>query len=733
MAGSNGAEASPKDQRLHVAGRVHHMKSPFNHGSRDPLKPPSNHQNYTLFSGIPIRTLQGVSILDGFGDLPPFQDARSKALAQSAPKVLTCGSTKGKVNWDRLFKKENACIARESTFSRALVILRLERAGAPFLHTNLHLEQWFKKLQRINTEEAADAYWGVSRGLEVIPTSVEREPTNTPNYYDEKHADLVREELKRIMQDGYLATYAELKRIWPSLPDNVSDSLGLGFVVKRRADGTLKVRLIMDASRPSGSSVNSFIKEWSTALPTVFEFAKFLEQGDWMASADIADAYMNLGLQPDNWSHVTMNIALNSKENIDLAYCRLAFGIRSAVRMFQGIAALIKLMLQHSCEDQGFWHLIRTHVAYIDDSACAAITKAAAAAWLREWKTLMKLLGLPWSESKIVNPTQLLLFLGLIIQCMTSPTISVEQARLDKAVKLMAAYKKGGSFTLKEAQSVMGSIAFITQVVRFGKVFNRGLALQTMKFHDWARLRGMASSGRLLLPIDKRVLVDWSILEVVFESFNGIDATAPTRYPAAPAGPAQCDASFWGAGTWVHGHYSAVTWEEEGIEIFHPLVKGESRRKPKVSTAYVEALGLRQLLRHNAKYWVEKFIRINLDNSAIVACMRGERSKAEQVLPIILDCVSLIVAYMIKPHFGLIGTDDMWFADPLSRLTHPRKGLLYRKIFKARHHEWKRKWQPWIPSGEREPVVPHALTIPDRWKRAKRLAGADHIRVVTTK
>ena len=373
----------------------------------------------------------------------------------------------------------------------------------------------------------------------------------------------------------------------------------------------------------------------------------------------------------------------------------------------------MKLMLENECVKRKFWHLIRTHMAYIDDSAAIARTKEAAWAWLATWKDLMDDLGMPWSEVKITCPTQLLLLLGILISCTNKPTLSVEQSRLDKAVKLMARYKKGGSFTLKEAQSVMGSIAFVAQVVRFASTFNRGLALQTTKFHNWARCRGKSSSGSLMLPIDSRVLADWSILEVIFKSFNGVDATAPTSYKCAPAGPAQCDASFWGGGFFVHGHYSHVVWKDEGITIF------DSNGEVTVSTTYVEALGLRHLLRSCAKYWVERYIVICLDNSALVASMRGERSKSEQVLPIVLDCVSIIIAFAIKPSFVTIGTDDMWFADPLSRYTHPRKAELYKKLFKKRLHSWSRDNIAWRPHSGKQPPTPSALSIRAQWEAEK--------------
>ena len=684
-------------------------KNPFNTDSRDPLHPPSKDKFYTLFSGTPILTLETAAAESETVRIKLMHEA----VDQHFPQAIKCGSTKGVNNWRHIFDAENAEISNLSSFGAALAVLRLNNPKAPFLHTNLHVGNWLTRLAKINTVESADAYWSISRGLEIIPPNINRENTDTANYYDSEHEKLVRNEIKRVMQDGYISTYEELRVIWPDLPEKVADSIGLGFVVKSNADGSLKVRLILDCSRPSGESVNSHIKDYSTALPTVVEFARGLHAGDWMASADIADAYMNLPLKPHNWSNVTINISLDSDRNVDIAYTRLAFGIRNAVRIFAGIAELVKQMLEAECIDQGFWHLIRHHVAYIDDSAAVAITKQAAKDWLSAWKLLMLDLGLPWKEVKITEPTQLLLFLGILVASLPKPTISVEQKRLDKAVALMDGHRAQHSCTLKEAQSIMGSIAFVAQVIRFASSLNRGLALQTMRFHEWARVRGKASSGRYRLPLDSRVLADWTILESIFQCFNGVDAVAPASYASAPAGPAQCDASFWGAGTWVEGRYSSVSWKEEGITIF------DKHGKPCVSTTFVEALGQRQLLRSNARFWVERFIVICIDNSALVASMKGERSKSEQVLPIVLDCIGIIVAYAIKPRFLIIGTDDMWFADPLSRLTHPCKGRHYARLFKDRKRQWLRSNQPWVPTEAQgsSPPIPSALKVKENWEK----------------
>ena len=309
-----------------------------------------------------------------------------KARALAPPEVIVCGEHKGEANWLQLHKSENIIIATGSDFGHALAILKLRSPKAPIVHTNLHLPMWLKELNNLNTVEAADCYYGLSRGMELFPENLKRHDTETPNYFKSEHAEHVEFELKRVLQDQHLAKYSDLRKIWPSLPETPHDRLGLGFVLKIKVceasgEEKFKRRLIIDASRPAqpvNNSVNRHIPEAATTLPTTAQFASHAHRDDWFAAADIADAFMNLGLKPHNWANVSINICLDGS-NTDLAYCRLAFGLRSAVRIFQGVAELILRILRGRCTD--IEHLIRFDMSYIDDSACVAATKAAAAKW----------------------------------------------------------------------------------------------------------------------------------------------------------------------------------------------------------------------------------------------------------------------------------------------------------------------------------------------------------------
>ena len=95
--------------------------------------------------------------------------------------------------------------------------------------------------------------------------------------------------------------------------------------------------------------------------------------------------------------------------------------------------------------------------------------------------------------------------------------------------------------------------------------------------------------------------------------------------------------------------------------------------------------------------------------------MRGENTKSEQVLPILLDCISIIIAYNIKPEFVHISSEEMWFADPLSRLTQPGHEQHYKKLFKARNSRFRKRNVPWKPTESKPVQNTKALDIPKLW------------------
>ena len=210
----------------------HQAKNPINKGSKDPLKPPSSSLDYTLFSGVPINKLTSPK------NLQDRKALQKKALDTPRHNPIICGKFQQNIDWKRLANLEKDEIAKGSTFGVALAILTIRDARQPPLHSSLHLLPWFMRLRKVGTIEAADGYWGVSRGVEILPKNLQRDPTSTPNYYKKEHEAHVQEEVERVMKDGHLLPYEKIKEIWQDAPEVPFDKVALGFLVKDKIDAS---------------------------------------------------------------------------------------------------------------------------------------------------------------------------------------------------------------------------------------------------------------------------------------------------------------------------------------------------------------------------------------------------------------------------------------------------------------------------------------------------------------
>ena len=689
------------------------IKNPINKGSKDPLRPPSRQEHFTIFSGVPIHTL---SLPLGKSSL--LHAARLRAEASSltfSPWVIAAGHATAKVDWRRLHALELDAIGAGTPFGNALLWLHAVRANEPYIHTNLYLEEWLAHLRRIGTVESADCFWALSRGIQIIPPHPSRAPTRTPNYNKPEDESHMIQEFERVMRSGYICTWKELRTVYPDLQEWPTDILGTSVVIKERdeidiqGNRILKVRIIIDASRPTKRSVNDFCPESSTTLPTVIEMGACMIKNTWAALGDISDAFHNVALSPKSWANVSMILpgpkcALEKRRSLNLiAYHRLAFGIASAVRIFQGLATLIQDMLKQDCIEAKIDHLIYFTMVYIDDFLALAHTKAAAAKWLLLWIARMDSLGLPWKLSKIVEPTQEFRILGIMAST-TKMILWIDQDRVDETFCIIDALLLGNTINLKETQQVMGKLNFISTVIRFAKLFSRGLALLIIHFNTLGR----PPPTRLALP--SRVIQDLKMWGAILTVFNGKDVNAPANYPAAPCGMAESDASYWGGGWFCSGQYGHVTWKELGYNIF-----GDDGMSL-YSTSFVEALALRELLRAWAPVWSGQYVRLVLDNEGLGAMMCGEKTKSEQVLPILMDCIALVVAYELKPRIIMLPSEQMIYSDPLSRWNHPLQADHYRKLFKRNLKEFHLHNTTWTPPAPERPRNAHALKLREQWE-----------------
>eukprot|EP01052_Picozoa_sp_SAG31_P031703 SAG31_NODE_3388_length_4329_cov_5.938298_1_plen_149_part_00 len=119
----------------------------------------------------------------------------------------------------------------------------------------LHLGFWLQELSlSVHPQQAAHAYFGISRGLRFLPRGHRREATISTNYYKHEHALVVDKEFDRLLHAGFVAPVQDF---------TPCDVLAVGCVVKSCG----KVRCVVNASGPLGSSINDDITEAAVTFP----------------------------------------------------------------------------------------------------------------------------------------------------------------------------------------------------------------------------------------------------------------------------------------------------------------------------------------------------------------------------------------------------------------------------------------------------------------------------------
>jgi hypothetical protein len=169
-------------------------------------------------------------------------------------------------------------------------------------------------------------------------------------------------------------------------------------------------------------------------------------------------------------------------------------------------------------------------MAYIDDYCAITKTEKGGHLFLTSWKNHMRELGLPWDPAKIKVPAKIITLLGIIVS-MTDMTFTASAKRIQDTSEILTKQKEHAHFTLKELQRVNGKLQFIAKVIRFLKLFLRGLVQLIKKINATARAKGLESAGGERVQISQRVLNDRAIIIELFHAFNSCDVTAPTRYP----------------------------------------------------------------------------------------------------------------------------------------------------------------------------------------------------------
>ncbi len=269
-----------------------------------------------------------------------------------------------------------------------------------------------------------------------------------------------------------------------------------------------KYRLIQHLSFPDGSSINDGIDRGMCAVQyTSFDEAveKVISagKGALMAKTDIESAFRLLPVHPDDFE--LLGIQLNGKFYVDKA---LPMGASCSPAHFERFSTFIEWAIIEEAPSTRISHYMDD---YIITAPCDAPRSQSCQALLELVERVCQKFGVPLAPDKTVGPTPRLTFLGLQIDT-ENQTVSIPQEKLVKIMGKVQDALGSEDLSLRELQSLIGSLSFVCRAIAPGRAFLRRLIdLTCGKKKPWFKIK-----------LSKGAKADLGMWLTFLQKFNGV-------------------------------------------------------------------------------------------------------------------------------------------------------------------------------------------------------------------
>jgi hypothetical protein len=307
-----------------------------------------------------------------------------------------------------------------------------------------------------------------------------------------------------------------------------------------------KYRIIHDLSYPRGGSVNTDVLEWPCYLSRFDHAVRIVRQlgrGCFMAKVDIKAAYRCVPVRPADWPLLGM-----CWEGAFYFHTTLPFGLKSSCHLWERYATAAQWCLQDCFGVENIEH-------YVDDSFLAAITCAAADDQLSRVRLGMSTLGMPIAEDKTILPCTRLVYLGITIDSLEM-RIELGSDRVAALHLLLGDWLQRTTCSLRQLQSLIGSLSFAATVVRPGRTF-----LQFLRDAEVAHYTGPRDDTDSI-PLTRDIREDLTWWHQFLTDWNGISLLWDSEWSSdSDILQPHSDASKDGFGAhcgrmWFHGLWS---------------------------------------------------------------------------------------------------------------------------------------------------------------------------------
>ena len=427
----------------------------------------------------------------------------------------------------------------------------------------------------------------------------------------------------------------------------------IGLVPKKNS---AKFRTIFHLSFPkSGStSINASISREDFSLQYVtidnaIEGIKHFGHGCFLAKTDIESAFRLIPVHPDDYE--LLGMYWDGKYYHDKV---LPFGLRSAPYLFNQLSDAIEWILKNKCMISFVCHILDDFLI-MEPPARVPPQDRTCQQSLTAMMLTFKNLNIPVAPGKTQGPATVLEFMGIILDSVRM------EARLpgDKIERLRVAFdifQKRRSCTLKELQSLIGSLNFACKVIPPGRPYLQRMIELTRNVKQPHHHIKLSAGFFKDLEMWKQFIVNW----------NGASFFLSSAWEDSECLELHTDASgVLGYGGFFRGKWFQGKWEPH-----------QQLGQPEISIAWQELFAIVVACQIWGESLQNKRIILNCDNESVVNIVNSKRSRIPRAMDLLRHLTLLTLKYNIYIRAKHIPGKYNKIADSLSRFQFQRFRLL---------------------------------------------------------
>lgn len=486
---------------------------------------------------------------------------------------------------------------------------------------SLAYDEW----ERLLPIDDADREWllnGIKEGFNILNPQERADKIVEVENYSSATGDN-----KVIVEKQILVELNNNRYVFVQSQPKITSALG---AIKKSSGG---IRLIHDASRPEGLSLNDMWRKEPFSYTSLQDGVDLIKQGSYLAKVDLESAFRSVKIHPSNFDYTGLKWTFESEARprfmIDT---RLPFGARRSPYIFNSLTqAVCRIMKQ-----RGYPGII----AYLDDFLVVKDTYQECKTVMNALMETLRKLGFSINYKKVEGPVQVISFLGVMLDS-TRMTLSLPKEKICDLQNSLKNLLLKPKTTKRSLQGIAGKLNFAVQCIYGGRFF-----LQRI-YDEIANLRKPWHRCRVTREV--KADVDWWLR--FLSTFNGTMEMVDSR-PLTPIYTDACPVACGGVFRNEFVYLPFASWPEA-----EPL-----------SINMKETLAVEVALRHWAPHLRNKKVLLHVDNQSAVYILNKGASKDKVVMESLRRLFWLSSTYNFRLMAVYYPGVENCYADAISRL-----------------------------------------------------------------